>query len=91
MGKREAEREGWRDRREIIDEYKYLGIVMNSNGNFKTCQEQICQQGRRAMYSLITKCRKFFNLSIDLQLELFDAMVLPSVSHWPRSSQCAYF
>ena len=64
---------------EIGDEYKYLDIVMNSNGNFKTCQEQLCQQGRRAMYSLIAKCRKF-NLPIDLQLKLFDAMVLPIIT-----------
>ena len=31
------------------------------------------------MYSLIAKCRKF-NLTIYLQLELFDAMVLPIIT-----------
>ncbi len=35
---------------------------------------------KRAMYSLIAKCRKF-DLPIDLQLELFDAMVLPIITY----------
>ncbi len=26
---------------EIIEEYKYLGAVMNYNGSFKACQEQL--------------------------------------------------
>ena len=65
---------------EIVDEYKYLGVIMNYNGSFKMCQTQLCQQGRRAMYSLIAKCRKF-DLPIDLQLELFDAMVLPVITY----------
>ncbi len=30
------------------------------------------------MYSLIAKCRKF-DLPIDIQLEMFDAMVLPII------------
>ena len=65
---------------DIVEHYKYLGVILNYNGSFKTCQEQLCQQGRRAMYSLIAKCRKF-DLPIDLQLELFDAMVLPIITY----------
>ena len=65
---------------EIVDEYKYLGVTLNYNGSFKVCQENLCNQGRRTMYSLIAKCRKF-NLPIDLQLELFDAMVLPIITY----------
>lgn len=65
---------------EIVKHYKYLSVILNYNGNFKTCQEQLCQQGRRAMYSLIAKCRKF-DLPIDLQLESFDAMVLPIITY----------
>ena len=65
---------------EIVDEYKYLGVIMNYNGSFKSCQTQLCQQGRRAMYSLIAKCPKL-DLPIDLQLELFDAMVLPVITY----------
>ena len=65
---------------EIVDECKYLGVTLNYNGNFKICQEYLYQQGRSAMYSLIAKCRKFRS-PIDLQLELFDAMVLPKYNN----------
>ncbi len=61
---------------EIVDEYKYLGVTLRCNGGFEVCQEILCQQGRRTMCSLIAKCRKF-NLPVDLQLELFDTMLLP--------------
>ena len=61
-----------------------MGVTLNYNGSFKICQEYLCQQGRRTMYSLIAKCRKF-SLPIDLQLELFDAMVLPVLIMVARS------
>ena len=57
-----------------------MGVTLNYNGSFKVCQENLCNQGRRTMYSLIAKCRKF-NLPIDLQLELFVAMVLPIITY----------
>ncbi len=65
---------------DVVENYKYLGVTMSYNGSFKLCQEELCQQGKRAMYSLIAKCRKF-DLPIDLQLELFDAMVLPIITY----------
>ncbi len=57
-----------------------MGVTLRYNGGFEVCQENLCQQGRRTMYSLIAKCRKF-NLPVDLQLELFDAMVLPVLKY----------
>ncbi len=57
-----------REQIEIVDEYKYLGVKLCYNGDFEVCQENLYQQGRRTMYSLIAKCRKF-NLLVDLQLE----------------------
>lgn len=65
---------------EVVDSYKYLGVTMSSNGGFRTCQDQLCQRGKRAMYSLIAMCRKF-DLPIDLQLDLFDAMVMPIIMY----------
>ncbi len=57
-----------------------MSVIVNYNGSFKTCQEQLCQQGRRAMDGLTAKCRKFY-LLIDLQFELFDAMALPIITY----------
>lgn len=65
---------------EIVEECKYLEVTMNHNGNLRLCQDRLCQQGRRAMYSLTAKSRKF-DLPIDLQLELFDTMVLPIITY----------
>ncbi len=54
-----------------------LWVVMEV---FKPWQEELCQQGKWAIYRVIGNCRKF-DLPIDLQLELFDAMVLPIITH----------
>ncbi len=65
---------------EIVEEYKYLVVTMNRIGSFETCQEQLAQQGKRAMYGLTVKCREF-DFPVDLQLELFEAMVLPIITY----------
>ncbi len=44
---------------EIVHNYKYLGVTLNYDGKFKICQQQLYEQGRRAMYSLVGKCRKY--------------------------------
>ena len=61
---------------EIVDNFKYLGIILNYNGSFKLAIQELKSQASRAMYSLIGKCRRL-DLPIDLQLHLFDATVLP--------------
>ena len=49
---------------------------MNYNGNFnKTISRQI-NQARRAMYGILSKANKL-ELPIDLQIELFNQLVLP--------------
>ncbi len=48
---------------ELLHNVKYLGLNINFNGS-------------RNMYGLIGKCRKQ-SLPIDLQLELFDRMIVP--------------
>ena len=61
---------------EIVDNYKYLGLTLAHNGSFKLAITSLCTQASRAMYSLIGKSRRL-DLPIDLQLELFDNLVLP--------------
>ena len=60
------------------DSYKYLGIIFNYNGKFRVTKEDFLLGGKRAMFALITKARKL-HLPIDVQLELFDAVVTPVV------------
>ena len=61
---------------EIVDDYKYLGFSLKYNGNLSTGICEIKNQASRAMYSLINKAKKL-NLAIDIQLQLFDSLVLP--------------
>jgi sorting nexin-29 len=61
---------------EQVFDYKYLGVTMNYNGSFKKAIKSLCDQATRAMYALLSKCRKF-GLPIDLQIELFDSLVQP--------------
>ena len=61
---------------EIVDEYKYLGVIFNYDGTFKKCQSDLIAKAKKAMFSLIRQSRKK-GLSIEVQLELFDAIISP--------------
>jgi hypothetical protein len=65
---------------DVVDSFKYLGITFNYNNNFKLCKTTLLNQSSKAMYSLLCKARKL-NLPIDLQLELFDYLVLPVLNY----------
>ena len=43
---------------EVVFEYKHLGIVFNYNGKFNQVKKLLVDQGKRAMYALISKSRK---------------------------------
>lgn len=60
----------------IVDDFAYLGIIFMYNGSFKNNQNKLLEQGRKAMYSMLRKCRSL-GLPIDLQLQMFDTMVAP--------------
>jgi hypothetical protein len=61
---------------EVVDHFKYLGVFFSFNGKFMHCKKQLYQQAQRAMFSVI-KTSRSKELPIDVQLHLFDAMVLP--------------
>ena len=61
---------------ETIDNYKYLGVILNYNGSFKLALDNLRSQASRAMYSLISKSRRL-GLPIKDQLHLFDSIVSP--------------
>ena len=54
----------------------YIGIIFTYNGNFNKAKKYLFDQATRAMYALISKSRKL-NLPIDIQLHLFDSLVVP--------------
>ena len=63
---------------EVVKDFKYLGVTFSHNGFFKTNVKELVTKGNRSIFSLIKKARKG-KLPIDIQFELFDRMVLPSL------------
>ena len=63
---------------EMVDEYKYLGIIMNFNGKFNVAVRNLREQAQKAMFSLINKTHKL-NLPIDLQIELFESTTIQPI------------
>ena len=61
---------------EVTDGYSQLGVQFNLNNKFTRGKALQVNQAQRALYSLLTKSRSL-NLLIDLQLHLFDQLVLP--------------
>lgn len=60
---------------DIVDHYKYLGVVFSSTGSFNKAREHLISQARKAMHLLYRRIYNL-NLPIDLQLKLFDNTIL---------------
>ena len=56
--------------------FVYLGALFSSNGRFIKNNHRLAEQARKAMFSVLSKFRKL-QLQFDLQLQLFDSMVVP--------------
>ena len=61
---------------DVVDDFSYLGVKFNYNGKFNKTKKYLCDQARKAMFSVFKKARKLC-LSLDLQLHLFDSMISP--------------
>ena len=61
---------------DVKSEYVYLGITFNYNNTFKKAICKQVTQAKRAMYSMIVKCKKLC-LPIDIQLKLFHQLIVP--------------
>ena len=61
---------------EIVNEFNYLGVLLNRNGNFQKAKKEAANKGLKAMYEVL-KLGRLHCLSIKTQLDLFDKMVVP--------------
>ena len=61
---------------EIVNEYKYLGIMFSRSGKFAKTKKYLSEQANKAMFSLLRKIRTL-NLPITLQIELFNKTIKP--------------
>ena len=53
-------------------------VTMNYNNEFVKAMRKQLDQGRKAQFSMLIKCRKL-ELPIDIQCKLFESMVIPVV------------
>ena len=66
---------------EIVNNFKYLGIIFTTGGSFKSTYEALHGQALKAMFKLKSYIVKFPNMSIIHQLNLFDKLVEPVLSY----------
>jgi hypothetical protein len=61
---------------EIVEEFKYLGVLFSKNGSFLNTKKHFATQATRAMFSLIKNANRL-DLPIDLQIDLFNKTIKP--------------
>ena len=66
---------------EIVDKYKYLGVVLFYNGNLKHAAEHMYQKSLKAIFSLNSKILDYDSMSNTLKLKLFDTLIRPTLTY----------
>jgi hypothetical protein len=61
---------------ETVQQFKYLGVIISSNGKYTECKKHLYNQGLKAMYAIISKGR-LLQLPVDVMLHLFESMIVP--------------
>ena len=61
---------------EVVDDYTYLGVILNYNGNYLKAISNQKKTANKAMNALLAKTR-LLELDIDTTLELFQRCVVP--------------
>ena len=65
---------------ENVEHFKYLGVIFNFNNSFVKHKKHLFDQANKAMFALLRRNRQL-NLPLDIQLELFDSLVLPIITY----------
>ena len=63
-----------------VDSFKYLGVYFNYNVSFIYHKKFIFGQAQKALFALLKKSKEL-ELPVDIQLELFDYLVLPILTY----------
>ena len=61
---------------DVVDDFIYLGVKLNSNGSFKKEQVYASEQANKSLYGIISKSRQL-NFDLDLQIDMFNKVVMP--------------
>ena len=66
---------------EIINKFRYLGVVFTAGGSFSECQNTLAGQAQKAIFQHSKYLYKFTFLSPRHKLELFDKLILPILNY----------
>ena len=61
---------------EIVDNYKYLGLILSKSRSFLNARKHLLEQAKKAMHLLRIRIKDLY-LPVDLQLKLFHQTILP--------------
>ena len=61
---------------DICTDFKYLGVIFSRNRHFRQTKKHNVEQAMKAMHVLFKRIRNL-DIPIDLQLYLFDHVILP--------------
>lgn len=66
---------------EVTKSYRYLGIILTSNGGLKTAADTLAKQGQKSLFCLLKKASKLQYPNSLLLSHLFDALVRPVLEY----------
>ena len=66
---------------EIVQEYKYLGILFRNNGSLKHAGEHLASRARKEVYSLTSKLPYCDNFSPKTWLKLYESTIVPILTY----------
>ena len=66
---------------DIVEKYKYLGIIFYFNGNLKHAADDLYNKGLKAFFSLWRKFSNFSELPSDISIKLYDALIKPIITY----------
>ncbi|MCG8048238.1 MAG: reverse transcriptase family protein [Candidatus Thiodiazotropha endolucinida] len=69
------------ERLEIVNSFKYLGVVFTTGGSFSEAQNTLAGQAQKAIFKLNKYLYKFTFISPKHKLELFDKLITPILNY----------
>ena len=70
-----------RNKLEVVDQYKYLGVIFTFNGNFTTTAEALSKGAGRALGKIISNIHSFKEIEIKSFEKLFYSCVVPILDY----------
>ena len=66
---------------EIVNEYKYLGVILDQHLSFKTCSKTLADSGGRALSAVMSKFKQFKDIGFNTFTRMFESCVAPVLDY----------